>query len=387
MKSNLKTMIIMILGFCFALSTIICISIDKNAGNKDKSSELIDNITFDNNNLQISKVSGKIHIDNNWTATKSAGICTGNGTYSEPYVIENLVIDGGGSGSCILIENSEVHFKIGNCSLYNSGDYPNAGIQFSYVNNSQLINNSCSSNTYGIYLSNSDNNTLSRNTANNNLYGITLDSSYNNNISENTANTNNNYGIWLRSRSNNNNVSGNIVDNNFRGIYVRFCDYNDITGNTAKNNYVGIYLDISDYNIVTGNTANNNDHGISLFICDSNNVSGNTASYNTNRGIILTTSDNNTVTGNTANNNVYGIYLDTSNYNTISGNTLIGDVICILEVSCTENEFEDNGSCIVTKGEKRQLILGYELFILIAMICITSIIVLKKVKQIYEMRE
>ncbi|MFX0142160.1 MAG: hypothetical protein ACFFDN_51455 [Candidatus Hodarchaeota archaeon] len=54
---------------------------------------------------QFFAVSGKIHIDNNWTAAKSAGICTGNGTYSEPYVIDDFIIDGGGSGSCILIEN------------------------------------------------------------------------------------------------------------------------------------------------------------------------------------------------------------------------------------------------------------------------------------------
>lgn len=35
--------------------------------------------------------------------------------YSNPYVIEYLVIDGGYSGSCILIEYSEVYFIIENC--------------------------------------------------------------------------------------------------------------------------------------------------------------------------------------------------------------------------------------------------------------------------------
>lgn len=42
---------------------------------------------------QFFAVSGKIHIDNNWTAAKSAGICTGNGTYSEPYVIDDLMVE------------------------------------------------------------------------------------------------------------------------------------------------------------------------------------------------------------------------------------------------------------------------------------------------------
>lgn len=43
---------------------------------------------------------------------KTAGICTGQGTYSDPYVIQDLVIDAGESGSCILIENSNDYFKI-----------------------------------------------------------------------------------------------------------------------------------------------------------------------------------------------------------------------------------------------------------------------------------
>ena len=61
--------------------------------------------------MNISAVSGKIHIDGNsgWDAFKAAGNCTGNGTYSMPYVIEDLVIGDGGLGSCILIENSDVY--------------------------------------------------------------------------------------------------------------------------------------------------------------------------------------------------------------------------------------------------------------------------------------
>ena len=77
----------------------------------------------------------------NWSVAKADGICTGNGTYSEPYIIEDLVIDAGGSGSCISIENSDVYFIIENCTLYNSGGYYTAGIKLSYVDNSQLINN------------------------------------------------------------------------------------------------------------------------------------------------------------------------------------------------------------------------------------------------------
>ena len=71
--------------------------------------------------MKISAVSGKIHINNNWSDAKVAGICTDSSTYSDPYIIEDLEIDGGGSGSCIFIENSNIPFRIENCTIYNSG--------------------------------------------------------------------------------------------------------------------------------------------------------------------------------------------------------------------------------------------------------------------------
>ena len=90
--------------------------------------------------MKISAVSGKIHIYYNWSATKTAGICTGSGTKTDPYIIEDLEIDGGGSGSCILIENSNVYFKIENCMDYNSGNaWADAGIRLYNVDNGKLI--------------------------------------------------------------------------------------------------------------------------------------------------------------------------------------------------------------------------------------------------------
>jgi hypothetical protein len=63
----------------------------------------------------------RIHINGNWTDVKTVGICSGGGTYSDPYVIEDLIIDGGALGYYILIENSDVHFIIRNCSFTNGG--------------------------------------------------------------------------------------------------------------------------------------------------------------------------------------------------------------------------------------------------------------------------
>jgi len=377
MKSNANSKIIILitLGILFALSPIINNTLNFNAGNSDRSSENSDEINFYNENLKISAVSGKIHIKDNWTDAKAAEICTGNGTYSDPYVIEDLVIDGGSLGSCILIENSNVCFKIENCTLYNSGDPSfNTGIKLQSVSNGSLIannisncgygielcysnNTSISGNTvnnsyYGIYFEMSDNNTISGNNVGNNFYGIYLRYSnnsdilgntanynviygiyldyncVNNNLSGNNARYNDDYGIYLE-MSDNNTISGNIASNNMEdGIFLYYSDDNTITGNIANNNFqetpqtiMGITLFYSDYNTVSGNTVNNNEYGILLSSSNNNMISGNNVSYNYYRGIVLSSSSNNTVLGNNASyDNVYGINLYYSDNNTVREN-------------------------------------------------------------------
>jgi len=276
--------------------------------------------------LELSKISGKIYIDGNsgWAAFRSAGNCTGNGTYSEPYVIEDLVIDGGGVGSCILIENTDVYFRIENCTLYNAGGFngvDNAGIRLSNVDNSQLINNNCSSNVIGLNLEYSDNNT----------------------ILENIVNYNSWTGMFLV-ESDINIISGNTVNNNMFGILIDFCLLNNISTNVVKNNNrVGIYSSSCSLNTISGNTANNNSVGICLAFDIHDIISGNTVNKNNSSGISLHYSYSIIISGNTANNNNYGIYLTGSIDNNISGNTLIGNAECIVEEgNCEGNVFENN---------------------------------------------
>ena len=230
MRKYTKTKIIILitLVILFALLPIITTNLSFIMGNSNKSSEYSDKINFDNQNLKFSIVSGKIHIDNNWSAVEAAGICTGNGTYSNPYVIEDLIIDGGGSGSCILIENSDVYFKIKNCTVYNS-----VGIKLYNVDNGQIINNNCTRGYTGIYLEKSNNNTISGNTVSNHKKGI-----------------------FLIYHCDSNTISGNILNNHMEGIdlYWECCD-NDILGNIINDTYTGIVLQVnSDRNWVSGNT-------------------------------------------------------------------------------------------------------------------------------------
>ncbi|MFX0075090.1 MAG: nitrous oxide reductase family maturation protein NosD, partial [Candidatus Hermodarchaeota archaeon] len=252
----------------------------------------------------LSAVSGKIHIDDgdpgsNWSVAKSLGICSGNGTYSEPYLIEDLVIDGGGSENCIFIENSEAFFKIKNCTVYNSTGDDRAGIRLLNAKNGILINNNCSNNHDGIFLRYSQNITISVNTANNNLeIGLYISYSPNNIVSENIANNNSYDGILLH-YSDNNSITGNTASfNDEYGIVINHCDNGTIKGNTVINNYRGIELYNSNNHTVSFNSANNNSYGINLYYSPGNIVSNNTLQKNVLGINIDHTCENNIISGN-----------------------------------------------------------------------------------------
>ena len=334
MKSTPKTKIIILitLGILFALTPLITV-------NPSLITNTSDVINLDTKNLKISAVSGKIHIIGNsliadWTDAKNAGIVTGKGTYSEPYIIEDLVIDAGGSGSGIFIERSDVYFRIENCTVYNSQGDLEAGIRLEFVSNGSLINNNVSNNRIGISLFESQNNTISGNIANN---------------------------------------------NNQHGIYLTGSEFNIISGNAVNNNTSGIFLYFfSNHNVISGNTANNNFYeGLGIWTGVRNVISGNTANNNSHQGISLGGGYFNTISGNTANNNEYGLYFKGSDDNVITGNILIGNNECIVEEDSTGNKFSDNGACTYGQGPA---IPGYNLFFLFSTLFAAVILLRKKLR-------
>ena len=242
-----------------------------------------------NLNLKSSKTSGKIYINGNagWKNAKVAGICKGEGTYSNPYIIENLIIGAGGYGSCILIENSDVFFRIEGCTVSNSGYNwidGDAGIKLSNVQNSLIIKNHCLENGYrGIYLINSNNNTILGNNVNyNDEDGICLEYSDHNIISENVVYHNYRGGITLR-YSNYNKIWGNTANSHdIDGIYLYYSNNNMILRNTAKENFnKGIRLSHSNNNIVIGNTALLNfGGGVREYNCKGNIIFNNFSTLN-----------------------------------------------------------------------------------------------------------
>lgn len=357
MKSTKKFLIA--LGFLFAFSSIISISLGFFTSNNNESSEYSDAMNIYSENLKFSKISGPIYINDNnpsfnWSVAKSAGKCTGNGTFSEPYVIEDYVIDIGGFESGIVIENSDVYFRIENCTVYNSGVITEAGIKLYEVNNGKIIDNICYLNNIGISLIHySTNNTISGNTVNNNDLGIVLD------------------------YSSNNNISGNTATNNYRGIVLDYSSNSYVLGNTLNNNDYGIFT-YGVFNTILGNSAINNDYGIYLYFGSDNYISDTAASYN-DYGVYLHKSDYNRIMENTVINNTYGMYLYESDFNNVTGNALIGNTECIAEKEGEGNRFSDNGSC--TYGEGDDKIPGYNIFFLLGTLSIIAIFIKKKVNK------
>jgi parallel beta-helix repeat protein len=185
-----------------------------------------------------------------WVDFKNAGGCTGNGTSSSPYLIKNLVIDGHWLYNCVTVENSNVYFRIENCTLFNGGSIfrwegYDAGMYLSYVSNAQIFNNTFYNNNCGISILYSNYSTISGNRIRDSRSsdcGISLFYSNNNNISKNRLRDNEGAEIELI-MSNNNTLEKNTI----RGkLVLRSSNYNTVIENEFLSAYEGCWAVTSD---------------------------------------------------------------------------------------------------------------------------------------------
>lgn len=286
----------------------------------------------------------------NWIWAASQPWCSGSGTESDPYVIENLKIDAEGSENCIEILNSNEYFVISNCTLYNSAS-SKAGISLNNVRNGIIICNNCSFNSRGVVLrmgcsdnifndniicdnsfsgiqmfDNNQNNYFVGNKLGNQrtedqVWGMHIEGCRNNIIFNNTFYNNTQYGLFFLYDSDNNNISQNRLEYNIRsGIYLLQSDENNIFYNEINNiktidNYYGIYLQSCNNNEICNNKVNGSSTGIYLMANNALNSIINNEIYNSTRGInIYYQSYQNDVTGNLISYNLNGIILQRDCY-------------------------------------------------------------------------
>lgn len=306
MRSITKNKVFLItFGFIFTFFTLINTNFSHYVGNNCD--------YFENKNKTRSRISGywnltvnPINIIGNsgWESLAATeDWCSGSGTWGDPYIIENVFIDGQGITSHgIRVVFSDANFIIRNSIIINTT--VNGGISLQDVSNGILQNNTWSFNKNGIDLVRSNNITILENTAmNNELYGVhVFFSSYNNLVLRNNASFNEMTGISIASSSDNNTVSENIV---------------------KENQNTGIYLYNSSNNVVKDNQISDNfGFGISISTTSSNNIMKD--------NLILNTDE-------------YGAYIDTtSRDNIFSNNSFINNDINARDDGINNNW--DNGT-------------------------------------------
>jgi len=193
---------------------------------------------------------------------------SGNGTELNPYVIEDLMINGQNDIYCMLIENTDKYFVIENCSFFNAS----FGLWFYNVTYGNVESNLVYQNlNVGIYLNCSYNCTFYYNNVESNKdSGITLYNSSNNNFVLNNINFNFKNGIILN-KSHNNTFSLNLLqNNNNKGFFLNNSNSNDIVGNSIDNHTYAIYLDNSNYNFISHNDGVLNNFTIIQVNCEGN---------------------------------------------------------------------------------------------------------------------
>ncbi|MCK4266157.1 MAG: right-handed parallel beta-helix repeat-containing protein, partial [Thermoplasmata archaeon] len=218
---------------------------------------------------------------------------SGNGTSGNPWMIENLDINGSGYGYCIYVGNTTDYFIIRNCDVYEAyiaiEDDPyllNAGIHLYNVIHGLVTDNHAYDNTvFGILLYDSSHNDVEDNNVSSNEYGIYLsEGSDNNDIKDNIAYSNTEVAIAV-DYSDTNTIECNSVENNGIGYYINDADDNTFKHNVANYNEYGLYIEDSLDNIIINNSfCLSDEYGIYIDSdSDDNSIYHNNIANNTNQ--------------------------------------------------------------------------------------------------------
>lgn len=192
---------------------------------------------------------------------------SGNGNLSNPYIVENYVIDGNQGLFSISISNTNQYFILKNCTIYNAtyGIYINNVLNGIFSQNNVYYNNFS-----GIFSINSSNNEFNQNFIYNNKLGISFFQSNNNKIYVNQIFLNQDNGIIVN-QSNFNEFRGNSLwDNNNSGFYLKDSINCSLLGNSINMHKFAIFLDNSNYSFVVNNSGYENFQNIYESDCEGN---------------------------------------------------------------------------------------------------------------------
>ncbi len=364
MMVKTKIKIIFVSLLILSVLNIFSYQIFNNSVNSNRFSEKNDNFVLKTANYW-NLTGTPIYIDDtavgtyDWaTINATYDWCKGSGTKSDPYVLENILIDGLNSDNCIEIWYSNVYFIIRNCTVYNS---PDSGMYLYDVYNAKIHNNTVHSNFEGIFFQgDGDYNNVTNNIVRDNgRTGIVFES-FNDYciIHNNTAINNNQHGIVLRQECINNTISNNYVkDHIYSGILLQHeSNNNTVVENTVlRNAFAGmwVYYNSNDNIIKKNNFSSNIGYGIEIEESNNNTVSENTIYNNTIYGIEFSSWDNPTqwtvnnkiIRNNITNNALAGVHLDQySINNSVYLNNFIDDNINAYDEGINNTNSWDNGA-------------------------------------------
>ena len=219
------------------------------------------------------------------------GVVSGNGSLSNPYIIEGWGINSTGFPVGIYIGNTTLHFIIQDCTVFaadeNDIEFYNltggtilrvscslaqsgSGIFIDSSNNCKVDAVYCSSNSlHGLYLYGSMDNLICNSDFSNTFTGVgagvSLYSSPFNTI-QNVSCTGFHDGIYIEYSSSVIVENASVYHNIAHGILLNYADYNEIRYCNITNNGVeGIYVRYSSFNIIHRNILMDNaDHGVHM---------------------------------------------------------------------------------------------------------------------------
>jgi parallel beta-helix repeat protein len=289
--------------------------------------------------------------------------CSGNGTWSNPYVIENVtIVEQDTSDYCMEIRNSNVYFEVKTCRFYaDSLPLLIGAVHLENVNNGFFLYNNFSLNWRGLHLENSNNITITGNifTGYSNAQDcIRLELSENNTIIENLIQKTHT-GIYLY-RSHRNTISNNKITNTRGSIWNHESNHNNVSGNLIEyNDGIGIFLYYSNFTDTSNNIVQNNEGGSSIALdhCLNIKVLKNIIRNNLYIGIFQIRSNNSIIQANNiTHHNNWGIYYDSNNNNTIKENFISYNEYGISTWYCNNNSVYGNN--IIQNEERGLSILG-----------------------------